>query len=70
MGAIAIIEMREAMAKDEAEDRRLLIAEEVRGGQDTDQTAGHSSSRPPRPPTPPRPATSRGPSPSTLIECG
>ena len=42
MGAIAIIEMREAMAKDEAEDRRLLIAEEVRGGQDTDQTAGPS----------------------------
>ena len=42
MGAIAIIEMREAMAKDEAEDRRLLIAEEVRGGQDTDQAAGPS----------------------------
>ena len=42
MGAIAVIELREAMAKDEAEDRRLLIAEEVRGGQDTDQTAGPS----------------------------
>ena len=45
MGAIAIVEMGEAMAKDEAEDRRLKIAAEARGSWDTDQTAGPS--RPP-----------------------
>ena len=45
MGAIAIVEMGEAMAKDEAEDRRLMIAAEARGSWDTDQTAGPS--RPP-----------------------
>ena len=42
MGARAIIELREAKAKEEEEDRRLLIEEEVRGGQITDQAAGPS----------------------------
>ena len=45
MGAIAIVEMGESMAKDEADDRRLKIAAEARGSWATDQTAGPS--RPP-----------------------
>ena len=42
MGAEAVVEMREQMEKEEAEDRRLQIAAEARGSWATPSTAGPS----------------------------